>query len=404
MFKIEDGRECFYQWDINRRIIVDDATITQVHFCNKTDECSLVVDVYFDDGVCVANVPNILLQNDWNINVYGYDKDYTKHYALFKVKNRSKPADYIYTETDIINWNTIKDDVVNKADKSYVDAELDNKLNKVISNKSSNNYIYDANLDGGIKEIQVKGKYSIDEGASIINPKDITFHTVEDLYLCNTTIPRVFNPSIMLYCTNNYSDTAIIDVSTGKVKVIRVIKKVVLDGSEGNAWQKVSGSDNRFYCALERLDIFDSESTDKLNNGYNIIGDVIGDFGVQIDTNPKSNNEFRIMQGVSPNSGGYVRLQLYRDDVTTLNELQEELSKKPITLYLSMLYEETIEEYSKSINISNYISKYASFPFRLIFEDFSSYIAFPTSITYERDIDLTIKHLEEVISSMGGVI
>lgn len=101
MFKIYDGREQFYQWDLDRKIIVEDETIKEVHFCNRTDDCSLVCEVY-DFGIFkVANVPNILLQEDWRINVYGYNEKYTKYEKTFEVKRRSKPADYIYTETEI---------------------------------------------------------------------------------------------------------------------------------------------------------------------------------------------------------------------------------------------------------------------------------------------------------------
>lgn len=115
MFTLLDGRECFYQWDINRQVIVDDPTIKEVHFCNKTDDCSLVVEVkqtevFADNKVLfvqsVADVPNILLQNDFPIRVYAYCNDgYTKIEEVFKVKSRTKPADYVYEETPIITFN-----------------------------------------------------------------------------------------------------------------------------------------------------------------------------------------------------------------------------------------------------------------------------------------------------------
>lgn len=95
IFKIADGRECFYQWDIDRQLIVSDPTITEVHFCNRTDVCSLVVEVV--DGV--ANVPNKLLQSGFDVRVFGYDGKATMHEATFKVKARTQPADYVYTET-----------------------------------------------------------------------------------------------------------------------------------------------------------------------------------------------------------------------------------------------------------------------------------------------------------------
>lgn len=108
MFRILDGRSCFYQWDLDRKLIVDDETIEQVHFCNRTDDCSLVCEVYNIDGIHLVNVPNILLQTDWNINVYAYDSNYTKHSEVFKVNKRSKPADYVYTETECKRWEDLE--------------------------------------------------------------------------------------------------------------------------------------------------------------------------------------------------------------------------------------------------------------------------------------------------------
>lgn len=97
MFKIADGREQFYQWDLDRQVIVDDPSIVEVHFCNRTDDCSLVTEVI--DGR--ANVPNILLQSSFDIRVFGYDGKATLHDKKFKVNARTRPSDYVYTETVI---------------------------------------------------------------------------------------------------------------------------------------------------------------------------------------------------------------------------------------------------------------------------------------------------------------
>ena len=121
MFSIYDGRAEFYQWDLDRKLIVNDNTIKQVHFCNKTDECSLVCDTYADGSLTVVDVPNILLQSDWRINVYGYTGDYTKHSAVFKVNRRTKPADYIYTETEVFNYQTALDAATAALDAVAVD-------------------------------------------------------------------------------------------------------------------------------------------------------------------------------------------------------------------------------------------------------------------------------------------
>ena len=108
MFKIYDGRSHFYQWDLDRKLIVEDSTINQVHFCNRTGECSLIREVYDAEGLRLVDVPNVLLQTDWRINVYGYDVNYTKYDATFEVCKRSKPDDYVYTDEEVHHWNELE--------------------------------------------------------------------------------------------------------------------------------------------------------------------------------------------------------------------------------------------------------------------------------------------------------
>lgn len=103
MFRIADGRDAFFQWDLNRQIAVEDAAIKELHFCNKTDECSLVVGVV--DGL--ANVPNLLLTTSWDVRVYGFTDEYTKIEKRFKVLPRTKPSDYVYTETEVKNYDNL---------------------------------------------------------------------------------------------------------------------------------------------------------------------------------------------------------------------------------------------------------------------------------------------------------
>ena len=134
MFKIADGRDSFWQWDIDRQVVVDDPDITEVHFCNKTDDCSLVVEVNEVaadtlDGqhfsYRTANVPNILLQNDFPIRVYAYCGDgYTKVEKVFKVISRTKPSDYAYTETEIKSYEYLEGRFNEIVEKGYDDIAL----------------------------------------------------------------------------------------------------------------------------------------------------------------------------------------------------------------------------------------------------------------------------------------
>ena len=103
MFKIQDGRKSFTQWDLNRKIIVEDDSITQVHFTNLLNKNALVSEVKNH----LADVPNVLLQDYGTILIYGYDGNYTKYVEAFRVVRREKPEDYIYTETEVLNYNNL---------------------------------------------------------------------------------------------------------------------------------------------------------------------------------------------------------------------------------------------------------------------------------------------------------
>lgn len=116
MIKIYDGRENFYQWDLNRKLTVLDPEVTEVHFCNGTDSCSLVVEVKEmtvtaggkETKVRVVDVPNILLQSALDIRVYACHDECTSFEETFKVKGRTKPEDYVYTETEILRYEELE--------------------------------------------------------------------------------------------------------------------------------------------------------------------------------------------------------------------------------------------------------------------------------------------------------
>ena len=153
MFKIYDGRSQFYQWDLDRKLIVEDDSINQVHFCNRTDDCSLVREVYNQKGLRLVDVPNVLLQDNWRINVYGYDKNYTKHAERFDVIGRSRPDDYVYTDEEIRHWtaleeridqieeNGVSDEKIESAVRGYLD---ENPVEVDLTGYATEDYVKDA--------------------------------------------------------------------------------------------------------------------------------------------------------------------------------------------------------------------------------------------------------------------
>ena len=75
---------------------------------------------------------------DWRINVYGYDKFYTKHSQVFEVIRRTRPDDYVYTDNQIKTWDALEERVAaieetGAADLNdyYTKEEVDNALASV---------------------------------------------------------------------------------------------------------------------------------------------------------------------------------------------------------------------------------------------------------------------------------
>ena len=95
MFKLEDGRDKLYQWDLNRKVLVE-GEVDEVHFTNVDTETAYKVKVV--DGK--ALIPNILLQSSYDIVCYAFDVNYTKYDTTFEVISRSRPEEYVYTKPE----------------------------------------------------------------------------------------------------------------------------------------------------------------------------------------------------------------------------------------------------------------------------------------------------------------
>ena len=108
MFSIFDGRKHFYQWDTGQRLIVNKNVCSEVHFCNGMDTCALVCEIYEENGQRLVDVPNILFQSADIIRVFavvrGHNGKHTRRSQAFVVLDRTKPADYVYTETEVKDY------------------------------------------------------------------------------------------------------------------------------------------------------------------------------------------------------------------------------------------------------------------------------------------------------------
>ncbi len=127
--QIYDGRTSFYQWDLNQKITSNTFKVgDEIHCFNMRQSTALVVIAYELDGKVVADVPNILLQSSCPITVYRYinnnNNARTIEEYLFEVKQRPKPDDYIYTETDVYNIETIIDQALLEAKDVIIEEVL----------------------------------------------------------------------------------------------------------------------------------------------------------------------------------------------------------------------------------------------------------------------------------------
>lgn len=110
MIKIVPDKEGrLTQWDLDRKVIVTGYEGgAEVHFASPGDDHGAYV-VKLIDGQ--AEIPNILLTMAGTINVYVYPADRTVFATALWVMAREKPDDYVYTETEVLDWRTLDEKI-----------------------------------------------------------------------------------------------------------------------------------------------------------------------------------------------------------------------------------------------------------------------------------------------------
>lgn len=115
MFAIANERKSLWQWDLNQKLTVA-GDCTEVHYLDRGAPSTLTVAV--KDGK--ANIPNILLQKAGRLVVYAYIIDAQDHHTkvceTFGIASRPKPAEYVYTETEVKTWSDLQSQIGDLAD------------------------------------------------------------------------------------------------------------------------------------------------------------------------------------------------------------------------------------------------------------------------------------------------
>lgn len=104
-----------YQWDSNQRILISGIDIVssiEVHFCHPDSSEALVLTPNIDGVNIVSTIPNILLHQAKPLIVYVFQDSEesgarTINTLRIPVYPRPKPADYIYTETEVLCYRKI---------------------------------------------------------------------------------------------------------------------------------------------------------------------------------------------------------------------------------------------------------------------------------------------------------
>lgn len=97
---LDDGRTELWQWDTGRKIVVDDKSVSEVHFSKYSSNKAITREVV--NGK--AEIPNFLLQDTYAVTVYAYsgsaENGYTMAEKTFNVAKKPKPASYVGTNED----------------------------------------------------------------------------------------------------------------------------------------------------------------------------------------------------------------------------------------------------------------------------------------------------------------
>lgn len=132
-YLIEVAGGALWQWDTGRKIKIqtwENRSVTEAHFSIVGSDQALVLDVYEENGEMFSNIPNILLQQEEKIRIYLVDNNRTVGDHTEPIIPRTKPDDYVYTETEIKNFETLEKKIPTKM--SQLEQDIDTTFDGVL--------------------------------------------------------------------------------------------------------------------------------------------------------------------------------------------------------------------------------------------------------------------------------
>lgn len=146
---LDDGHTELWQWDTGRKIVVDDKSVSEVHYSKYSSTKAITREVI--NGK--AEIPNYLLQDTHDVTVYAYsgsiENGYTMAEKTFNVIKKPKPANYVETEEDKAILAKLKEEI---GDLSELQTEAKDNLVSAIneaaaSGGGTSDFVVNASLD-----------------------------------------------------------------------------------------------------------------------------------------------------------------------------------------------------------------------------------------------------------------
>ena len=144
---LDDGRTELWQWDTGRKIVVDDKSVSEVHYSKYSSTQAITREVI--NGK--AEIPNFLLQDTHAVTAYAYsgsiENGYTMAEKTFNVVKKPKPANYVETEEDKAILAKLKEEI---GDLSELQTEAKDNLVSAINEAAasgSSDFVVNASID-----------------------------------------------------------------------------------------------------------------------------------------------------------------------------------------------------------------------------------------------------------------
>lgn len=174
--KIEGNKPTLYQWDLNMRVVLTNVPAgTEVHYSStnkNNDEYCITVISYSENNCIYANIPNKILQTSGIVLVYIYVRNEDKAWTEFKTEifviPRKKPANYVYTETEVKTFESLE----KRIESLEKDAARQNVL---VGSKMGNSIVIDDAFAASLYEMTIYGrsKQMATAGAQLLDLSDL---------------------------------------------------------------------------------------------------------------------------------------------------------------------------------------------------------------------------------------